>query len=77
MGIEERVCTLEQRVAEHDLRLETVCSSLDRVVVKLDAVCEKLTTLVGAQAERTKHNDMLTGGIVAFVVSLILYVMTE
>lgn len=74
-NILERVDVLEKKVAEHEVRLENACASLERMVDKLDEVCQNLARLVGEESGRTRFVNMWVGACVTALLSL--YVITR
>lgn len=75
-GMNERVGTLEQKVAEHEIRLENACTTLERVADKLDKVSESLAQLVGEEAGRARFINMWMGASVTALLALVTYYLT-
>lgn len=73
---ENRIGVLEQRVAEHEIKLEAACASLEKVADRLDKVCENLARLVGEEAARSKFVDMLIGASATMVLGIVAYLIT-
>lgn len=70
---ENRIGILEQRVAEHEIRLEAACASLEKVADRLDQVCKDLAQLVGKEAGRTAFVNMWIGASVTTLLGIITY----
>lgn len=74
---ENRIGILEQRVAEHEIRLETACASLEKVADRLDTVCQNLAKLVGEEAGRKVFVHMWIGATVTTLLGIISYIVIE
>lgn len=72
----DRVGFLEQKVAEHEVRLETACASLEKVADRLDLLCQNLAKLVGEEAGRNRFVNLWVGASVTTLLSLVIYVVT-